>query len=136
MLARCHGCSTLCSPGSYFEMPLAAQSDGPKRQQAVRHRATSLWSFRCSKVIPFSSSHRCFNSNAAHVTRSPSTLFSVKHKLTVAYFRMMSARSSAIRVSMSFFMSISAERREQRDSDDGCGRRMSSARRTRSGRHR
>ena len=37
-----------------------------------------------------------------------------KQKLTVAYFKMISARSSAIRVSMSFFMSISVERGMQR----------------------
>ena len=35
---------------------------------------------------------------------------SENHKLTVAYFKMISARSSAIKVSMSFFMSISVER--------------------------
>lgn len=37
-----------------------------------------------------------------------------KQKLTVAYFKMISARSSAIRVSMSFFMSISVERGKKR----------------------
>lgn len=73
-------------------------------------RVTLIENSACIQVIRYES----IENSLTH----PDCSLCWKHKLTVAYFKMISARSSAIRVSMSFFMSISAERGKQHEQEN------------------